>query len=52
MYYFISGILVVLALVLLIWAIKDIIKSKKNKSLILYLLLTPIVGPLIYFQTK
>lgn len=52
MYYFIGSVFLLLALVLLIQAIRDIIKTRRNKGLIILLLMTPILGPLIYFQTK
>ncbi len=52
MYYFLGTLLILLSLFLLIWAIVDIIKNNENKSQILLLLLTPIIGPLIYFQNK
>jgi len=44
--------LILLKLVLLTWAIMDIIKNKKNRGLIFLLLLTPYLGPIIYFQNK
>lgn len=52
MSYFVAGLLLVLGLSLLVWAIVDILVNKKDKSLILLILLAPYVGPLIYFQTK
>ena len=53
MYYTIGIILIALTIVLLIWAIVDIMKSKKNnKGIIFLLLITPVIGPLIYFQSK
>ncbi len=52
MYYILTAIIGLLALILLVWAANDIITRKKNKIIILLLLLAPIVGPLIYFQTS
>ena len=46
------AVLILLALILLAWAINDIISQKQNKVLIPLLLLAPIIGPIIYFQTK
>ncbi len=51
-YYIITIVLVFLSVFLLGWAINDIIKHRKNKGIILLLILTPIIGPLIYFQTS
>lgn len=51
-YYLLAGILILLNLVLLTWAIMDIVKNKKNRGLILLLFLTPYIGPIIYFQSK
>lgn len=48
----ITTLLVVLTLILLVWAIIDISKNKRNKSIIFFLLFSPIIGPIIYFQTK
>ena len=49
--YIITGtLLILLSLWLLNWAILDIIKKKRNKSIIILLLIAPIIGPLIYFQ--
>ncbi len=52
MYYFLGSLLIILSLFLFLWAVADILKKNKNKSLIFLLLLTPIIGPLIYFQKK
>ncbi len=52
MYYILGSILIALYLVLIIWASVDILRSNRNKSMILLLLLAPIVGPIIYFQSK
>ncbi len=41
-----------LAIALLIMAVRDILLKRQQKMLILLLLLAPIVGPLIYFQTR
>lgn len=51
-YYILGGTLILLNLTLLTWATMDIIKNKKNRGLIFLLLLTPYVGPIIYFQIK
>ncbi len=51
-YYIITTVLVILSVFLLGWAINDIIRHKKNKGIILLLILAPIIGPLIYFQTS
>ncbi len=41
-----------LAITLLIMAIRDILLRQQPRALILLLLLAPIIGPLIYFQTR
>ncbi len=51
-YYILGGILIALDLVLIIWASVDILKSNRNIGLIFLLLLAPVVGPIIYFQSK
>lgn len=51
-YWFYGVLLLLLVLALWIWAVKDIVSNRQNKVLILLLFLAPIVGPLIYFQTK
>ncbi len=51
-YYVVGGLLVVLAILLLAMAVRDILLKKRSKSLILLLILAPVVGPLIYFQTS
>lgn len=43
-------VLIVLALILLIQAIRDVIRKKRPAYLIVLLLLFPLVGPLMYFQ--
>ncbi len=43
-------VLIVLALILLIQAIRDVIRKKRPAYLIALLLLFPLVGPLLYFQ--
>jgi uncharacterized membrane-anchored protein len=50
MYTALIALLLVLALILLIQAIRDVIKKKRPVYLIVLLLLFPIVGPLLYFQ--
>lgn len=47
-----AAFLLLLSLFLLAWSIADIIKRRKNKSIIVLLLLAPIIGPLIYFQLR
>lgn len=52
-YYILGIVLLVLAAILFIWAVVDILRKKPNrKSLLFLLLMAPIFGPLIYFQTK
>jgi hypothetical protein len=43
-------VLLVLAMILLIQAIRDVIRKKRPAYLIVLLLLFPLVGPLVYFQ--
>ncbi len=43
-------VLLLLAMILLFQAIRDVIKKKRPTYLILSLILFPLVGPLIYFQ--
>lgn len=43
-------VLLLLALILLFQAIRDVIRRKRPTYLILLLILFPLVGPLIYFQ--
>ncbi|MBU1369943.1 MAG: hypothetical protein KJ578_08985 [Bacteroidetes bacterium] len=43
-------VLLFLAMILLIQAIRDVIKKKRPAYLIVLLLLFPLVGPLLYFQ--
>lgn len=43
-------VLLLLALILLFQAIRDVIRKKRPTYLILLLILFPLVGPLIYFQ--
>ncbi len=50
MYFILGSILLLLTLILLIWAIIDVFKKGKSKSIILLLLFTPIIGPILYFQ--
>ncbi len=46
------AVLIALSAFLLVWAISDIIKQKRNRLIILLLLLAPIIGPIIYFQAS
>ncbi|MDA3944250.1 MAG: hypothetical protein PF694_12015 [Bacteroidetes bacterium] len=43
-------VLLFLAMILLIQAIRDVIKKKRPAYLIVLLLLFPLAGPLLYFQ--
>ncbi len=51
-YYFLGILLFLLTVVLWIMTIRNIITTGQNKNLILLIILTPIMGPLIYFQTN
>ena len=50
MYYTAITVLSILALILLVQAIRDVIRKKRPTYLILLLILFPLVGPLLYFQ--
>lgn len=43
-------ILIVLSIILVSLAIIDIIKHQQNKWLILFMIVFPVVGPIVYFQ--
>ncbi len=51
-YYILGGILICLAIILLVLAIRDILLTRRNKMMVFLLILAPIIGPLIYFQSK
>lgn len=51
-YYLIGTIFILISFILLILAVLDIIKTHRNKKLIFLLVFSPILGPLIYFQSK
>ncbi len=50
LYYIVGTIFIIINILFVVYAMKDVIKRKKHKGLIFFFILFPIVGPLVYFQ--